>query len=327
MAALSRVETRSSTQQSPQGEDVLQLLPEAEEELLAIEAAAPSPELQKELILQVQAGYQAIADERSDSFRDQLLTKIRDAEERLVELNKGMVMKIAQLVSGEREPDEDLIQEGNITLLKAIRIFDFSRSNRLSTLAYRNIWRVMKTYQRKHSSVVELPNNVPPWMKPVLEERKRILDTEHREPHVQEIIENLGIRNPLHMSNIVNYWNLYQSRSSMEDLIGNENPQSESPVSFHDFMPDPQNVAYEAELNILSGMVVGMVDENTIGLTEPEKTVLMLKFAEGLDEIEIAGQLEKTPGSVGRLVKQGILKIRKGLRSTHAEYFEYDEKQ
>lgn len=75
-----------------------------------------------------------LSDKKRDSLRE-IVQDAEDAVEHMVKANQGLVVDIAKRYRGRGVPFLDLIQEGNIGLLKAIEKFEYQRGNRFSTYA------------------------------------------------------------------------------------------------------------------------------------------------------------------------------------------------
>jgi len=114
------------------------------------------------------------------------------AEERLMQMNSGLVNGIAHRFKGRGTDFEDLVQIGSIGLLKAIRSFDMSRGNAFSTYAVPLIIGEIRRFLRDDGEI-----KVSRIMKrlggALMYERERYIAENGNEPRLEELAERVGV--------------------------------------------------------------------------------------------------------------------------------------
>jgi RNA polymerase primary sigma factor len=115
-----------------------------------------------------------------------------EARQRLVEKNLRLAVAVAKKFRGQGLPFEDLIQEANIGLMKAVEKFDPEMGNRFSTYA---TWWIRQSIQRAigdKGREIRLPAHMNEKLRKVRKAQGELIAQLHREPTYEEIAVRLG---------------------------------------------------------------------------------------------------------------------------------------
>ncbi len=176
---------------------------------------------------------------RQEEFKlAQKIAGDREASELFLLANLKLVTRVAQKFSGGSIPLMDLIQEGNIGLIKAIAKFDYTLGYRFSTYAAYWIRYYMQKAVANHGSTIKIPHHLLTVAHKI---RRHIRDFESqffRSPTISELSQTLGMEK----EKILNVLTITQTPVSIHAKSGSEDDDSET---MEYYLEDKKNLTPE----------------------------------------------------------------------------------
>ena len=233
---------------------------------------------------------------------DALLARAKDgdslAREKLVEGNLRLVLSVIQRFAGRGENADDLFQVGCVGLLKAIDNFDISQNVRFSTYGVPMIIGEIRRYLRDNSAI-RVSRSMRDTAYRVLQAREKLQREQQREPTVEQIAYELGIRR----EEVVFAMDAVCAPVSLFEPIYSDGGDT---MCVMDQVRDNKNTDEDWLEQIA-------LKEAMSRLSERERQILALRYSDGKTQMEVSGEIGISQAQVSRLEKNAIKSIKKNM--------------
>ncbi len=272
----------------------------------------------KEQLDSVAAGEMTYSEEEQQHLKD-ALDKAQYAKNKLVEANYRLVVSIAKKYTNRGLLFLDLIQEGNMGLMRAVDKFNHEKGFKFSTYATWWIRQAITRAVADQARTIRIPVHMVETINKMIRIQRQLIQDLGRDPSLEEIANKMGIT----PEKVQNIQRIAKEPISLEAHVGEEEDSS-----LGDFISDPN--ALTPHEFMLQEMVKQTLDEVLETLTDREEKVLRLRYGlfDGKNHTleEVGREFGVTRERIRQIEAKALRKLRSPSRQNKLREFYYGKK-
>ncbi len=222
----------------------------------------------------------------------------KNARDLMIKSNLGLVINVAKKFLGRGLAFEDLIEEGNIGLMKAVDRFQPDKGFRFSTYA---VWWIRQAIERSllnSGRLIRLPIHISEGLFKFSKAAKELRSENEREPYIEEIADYIGMKRTK-VEKIMNaFSNIYSIDLPISQNEDDQNLTLSSIIKDDEEKTSPYNILNRIE-------TLQLLNKWLLSLSENERTIVILRYGLNYEKPMTLNEI----GLIFNLTKERIRQI------------------